>query len=843
MLARLTATLLLALASGTAMAAPDLKSRLTSYETEARALASNLPQPGQMSTQTGQRRLVDAQVAFSIGDYDQASLVLFDLVGHPTTTAADREIATFYLAEAQHHKGDRGAARAYFNDLVKTTTSASRYYIPSLLRIVEIAISDNDITSGEQAVVTLNNLSAGLRTPAVPYVQGKWAFHLSKHDDALGLFGGVATGSDYELQAKYYSGTVYVAKRDLGKATEVFTDLVTRRPRTNNDRRVIELAQLALGRVWYEREQQLKSIEAYLLVDRRSDLFPTALYEVAWVYVKSKQYDKALTALELLGRLDPQSMKTPTVKILEGNLRIRKAQLIRQAQIAGTISTEERSTPPLEYGKAEKLFSETHDAYLPSYLALTRMAEGQLDPASFIDQISGRNNRVFASATPIPEAAAQWLREEPEVQKVVAVETDLGLVQRYLDESSATITRLEGVLATGDRLSLYPALSARRLRIAAIQHDLIHIRNDLADKAIAGGASSGATSQRKALAAQYAALGDPERTHGERTGAGQASFDKVGDSAAEVEKAIMETQAMAVALRTYAVSGLASEDQRATMTSEIETATREARAIEDELAAIQTEIVLGKDLAGVGDQELLAARSLRQQLIAAQNAEQQGFASQGRASSLGEVAARLANQLEGTDTQIDQLIARGIEQIKATLATERQNIVEYRQLLAEYETEARAVGAEVLGASFKNVKAKFYDVIIRTDVGNVDVAWSQKEDNDDDLKRLGLAKSRDLKQLRDEFRFVLDETSTTPARPKEAPPPAPTEGSTGTSPDKGGAPDSRIKPAGDEKRETTQPVVKPDSDSSKTAPKKAPKTAPKTAPKKATTTPAKGGAQ
>src|SRR5262249_60870593 len=101
-------------------------------------------------------------------------------------------------------------------------------------------------------------------------------------------------------------------------------------------------------------------IDSYLLVDRRSDLFPDALYEVAWVYVKSKQYDKALRALELLEQSEPNTMKTPTVRILEGNLRIRKAQLIRQAQIAGTINPNETSDPTAEYDKAARLFAETH---------------------------------------------------------------------------------------------------------------------------------------------------------------------------------------------------------------------------------------------------------------------------------------------------------------------------------------------------------------------------------------------------------------------------------------------------------------------------------------------------
>lgn len=810
---RLVATLVLALAS---TASADVKSRLTSYETEARALASNMPQPNQMSTQTGQRRLVDAQVDFTVGDYDAASLALFDLVGK--TSGPDKEIATFYLAESLYQKGDRGAARAYFAEVVAANNSGGRYYQPALVRIVEIAIVEGDTAGGEQALAQLNNVSSGIRSPAVPYAQGKWFFAQSqatgdgtKLEQSIGLFAQVPKGSEYELQAAYYTGTAMVAKQDLAKATEIFTDLITRKPKTNADRRVMELAQLALGRLHYEREQPSKSIDAYLLVDRRSDLFPVALYEVAWVYVKSKQYDKALTALELLGRLDPTSTKTPTVKILEGNLRIRKAQMIRGAQVAGTINAEEKSTPAKEYEKAEKLFSETHDAYHPSYMALSRMVDGTLDPASFIDQISGRNTRVFQTATPIPEVAAQWLREEPDVQRIVSVETDLALVQRHLDESTATIDRLEGVLATGDRWTLYPALSARRLRIAAIQNDLVAIRSQLADEA---GANTSVTAQRKALFSQYAALGDPERAHGERTGQAQTQYDAVGEGALEVNKAIMETQAMAVALRTYAVSGSMPSDAAANLATEMEAATKEASSIEDELAAIDKEIVLGKDLAGVGDADWQRARDLRGQLIASLNAESQQM---GGRSALADQAARLSTQLEQLDAQIDGMIQRGISEIQATLATEKKNVAEYRQLVTEYEAEVRALGAELLGASFKTVKAKLYDVVIRSDVGNVDVSWSQKEDNDDDLKRLGLAKSRDLKQLRDEFRFILDETTPTPAQPKEAPAPAPTEGAS-TSPDKGGTGD-RVKPS-DGTTGSQQPVVKPD-EKPTTTPKKA----------------------
>lgn len=788
-LPKLATALAVLLASTAATAAPDLKSRLASYESEAKALATNLPQPNQMSTQTGQRRLVDAQVAFSIGDYDTAAITLFDLVAK--TQGPDKDTATFYLAEALHQKGDHGAARSYFQAVAQNPSS--KYYQPALIRIVELAILDNDTQSGEDA---LAKLAQTPQVAAVPYIRGKWAFAQGRYDDAVSFFTSVPKGSEYDAQATYYLGTTYVAKKELGKATDLFSDLVQRKPKSNADRRVIELAQLALGRVYYERDQMSKSIDSYLLVDRGSDLFPTALYEVSWVYVKSKQYDKALVALELLHRLDPQSTTAPTVRLLEGNLRIRKAQALRLAQITGTLSNEERSDPATEYGKAEKIFTETYEQYQPSYVALGRMVDGTLDPASFIDQISGRNTRVFTSSTPIPEVAAQWLREEPEVTRVVNVESDLADIQRSIAEAEATIARLEGVIATGDRLTLYPALSARRMRIAAIQHDLIGIRSQLHDQAGSSDAN------RKALVSQYQALGDPEQAHGKRTGDLLEELDKIDDSTQEVEAAVMSMQAMAVALRTY-LPALADADRTAVQT-EIEQITTEARAIEDELAEIRAEIVLAKDLAPVGDEDLMRARELRQRVKAALDAEHRNLG--GRAGALADQAARIANTLEQTDQQIDQLVGTGLEEIKRLLAEERQSVAEYRALLREYEQEARTLGSEVLGMSFKSVKDKLYDIVIRADVGNVDVAWSQREDTNDDLRRLNMARARDLKQLRDEFKFVLDETLPTPAVPKPAEPAPSTEG---VSPDKSASPEARVKPAGDLPK-TSQPVVKPD---------------------------------
>jgi hypothetical protein len=147
--------------------------------------------------------------------------------------------------------------------------------------------------------------------------------------------------------------------------------------------------------------------------------------------------------------------------------------------------------------------------------------------------------------------------------------------------------------------------------------------------------------------------------------------------------------------------------------------------------------------------------------------------------------------------------------MQTELTSDTTELAALHKELADDEAEARELGGAQLAASFKAVQARLYDIIVRTDVGNVDVAWSQKEDNDDDLKRLNLARARELKQLKDEFHDILDEHVAKPGPKKvsnEPEMPKPTDA------DSGAKPADRLKPGGDQKAGNAQPTVKPDED-------------------------------
>ena len=782
----------------------DIGKKLVNVEGEARELGSGIKKP------TGQpkkadvmaRRLIDAQVAFGTGNFDNAALLLYDYVAQ-AQRARDYDTALYYLAESLFQKKDRVASRTYFAQLV-TELPSSKYYQQSLERLIELSMILGDNEGVDAWVADLDRVPTDKRRPSVPYVRGKFAFSQNDFAGAASWFKQVPADSEYGFQAQYYLGSSYVAMKDLGKATQAMAALLDREARNDDEARVKELAQLALGRLYYERDQPTKAIDSYLLIDRKSDLFPDALYEVAWVYVKSQQFDKALRALELLALADPTSQRLPTVRILEGNLRVRKAQAIHAKVEAGLDTGSDSGTE--EYDKATRLFTETHDLYAPPHDELAKIIAANEDPQAFLAQITGRSSETFHTNSTMPEIAAAWIRDEPDVNRVMSVETDLGDIQEEINEAERTIQRLDAVLGSPNRVNVFPSLATKRSRSTELLEDLLTMRQTLADEEyrLAQQGNSGAqlaavdplVQRRKALVAQWKALPDAAISYTQRVEKAQGQFDDVDRQAAELQVTIDTTQSTVVAIDKFLKDSAEPSDpaaKKAWITQKLEAQkvitelNLELDQMHQELESIRREVVLGRDEAGSGDAVSLAARALRDQLRAALADEHRAVArltmgDAKRGGKIGELIGRADASMAALDTvndTIDQIVEVALTEVQDTLTYEKAELASYRREFLLYEAESRALGGTVLGNAFRDVKAKFYDVLVRSDVGVVDVGWSKKEEADEDLSRLNVEKQREIKQLRDEFADLIREAKEAAAPPPPPPPePSPTDGAT-----------------------------------------------------------------
>jgi len=777
----------------------DLGKKLVTYEGEAKELGSGVKAPvGQpRKDDVMTRRLIDAQVAFGVGNFDNAALLLYDYVaqssplgGGQATRGRDYDTALYYLGESLFQKNDRVASRTYFSQLV-TEMPQSKYYQQSLERLIELSLLLGDTDGVDAWLAKLDGIPTDKRHASVPYVRGKYAFAQDHYDEAETWFKQVGADSEYSFQAQYFLGSVYVAKKDLGKATQAMAALLDREPKTDDEARVKELAQLAIGRLYYERDQPTKAIDSYLLIDRKSDLFDEALYEVAWVYVKSQQYDKALRALELLALADPTSERLPTVRILEGNLRIRKAQNIHEKVVQGLDTGSATGTE--EYAKAQQIFDATHATYASPHDELAQIIAANEDPQAFLAQITGRASETFQTNSTMPEIAAAWIRDEPDVNRVMTVEADLGDISEEIGEAERTIERLDAVLASPNRVNIFPSLGVKRSRSTEILEDMLAMRVSLADEErnLADRGASGAqratleplTAQRRALVAQLKALPDAQVAFGKRIELARGEYDTLDEQATEVMVSIDTTQATVIAIDKFLKDSAEPNDpaakqawvnQRLESQKVITELKLDLEQMHQELAGIRREVVLGRDDAGSGDAVSVRAKQLRADLQGALAAEHRALqpltiSDPKRAAKIGELVRRsdaVVAQLDVTNATIDQIVELALTEVRDTLTYEKAELASYRREFLLYEAESRSLGGTVLGQAFRDVKSKFYDVLVRTDVGVVDVGWSKKEESDDDLSRLNLDKSRELKQLRDEFADLVRE-----AREEANPPP------------------------------------------------------------------------
>ena len=132
---------------------------------------------------------------------------------------------------------------------------------------------------------------------------------------------------------------IYVLRAQIAPAIDAFHRVCNIKVTNEDDRRVVELARLAIGRLCTTSKISSNgAIEAYQAVPRTSPLFDTALYEIAWVYIRMGDSTRAERALEVLSVAVPDSTHIPDGKLLRGNLLLRDGRFDDSTQVFEEVS-------------------------------------------------------------------------------------------------------------------------------------------------------------------------------------------------------------------------------------------------------------------------------------------------------------------------------------------------------------------------------------------------------------------------------------------------------------------------------------------------------------------------
>ena len=429
---------------------------------------------------------------------------------------------------------------------------------------------------------------------------------------------------------------------------------------------------------------------------------------------------------------------------------------------------------------ASDTFSKVRDEFEPIHRQLNQViVRSQTDPAYF-DTLIGKSLDKFDISTFVPPAAAKWVKAEPEVARMMVLATDMGDMQRDLAESQKLLDRIQHVMNGKGRVGIFPDLASQRTKSIEIMNQLVGTRQKFAGKmrqiidpvltadekkeldriAIE---RDGVERQLSGMPTTDEGVLQHERTMKER-------FADIDRQASELNVEIQAMEAQLVAIENYY---RVSRSEQKIRPEDIRQPVRDMRATIEELRGLHDKlreaiVDARRDATaagGIGEVERETTRKLSETL-------QRELAIEKRAMSRLTGSDRLAvermvdllsrtdaieSQLYAFDKRVDAQVANRLELVNRYLAAGKEELTRASEKLGSIMEASKSMGGGLAQAMFTKVADKFYDLVVRSDVGIIDVSWGLKDQKTQAVTRLTNQKSLELKALDEDFRKVLEE--------------------------------------------------------------------------------------
>jgi len=239
----------------------------------------------------------------------------------------------------------------------------------------------------------------------------------------------------------------------------------------------------------------------------------------------------------------------------------------------------------------------------------------------------------------------------------------------------------------------------------------------------------------------------------------------------EYRKAERELQALRVEILgleariTASKTGLAAVDPGKVdpklVREQLQVHEAEVTRYEEELTWIRRRLEVGRLHTGVGDAQYQADDVQRSKFIGLVGRERALAGSGGpRYDSAFARVTAVERQLDQRDAEVASAVHQRVAQMMEVVDEETTNLARYRRTLRSFEGETEDVIGAITFLNFNHVLDRFNDLILRADVGKIDVSWARREDHRLRIDSLTRERARELQSLDDEFRDVMDQAQT-----------------------------------------------------------------------------------
>lgn len=719
-------------------------------------------------------RIADGELVLRGKDYARAATVFNEVIEkYPTHQTAVPD-ASWLLGETYYEAHEYLSAKRAYKRIVDRSSEPrfAAYQARALGRLIDIALRTREYAGLDEIFSHINSLPPASVDDGLSYARGKGLFVKKDFPSARAALQAVSPKSALYHQARYLLGVIALKEAPaapagskdkpaapsparFASALDAFRQVTQLAADTPEHKQVVDLAWMAIGRIGYESEQFLEAADAYDHVDRSSPEFGAMLYEIAWVYVRLGDADRAQRALEVLSIAEPNSTFIADGSLLRADLMLRAGQ----------------------FDKALALYQSVRSEFDPIRDRVETFLGSTSDAAVYYDRLS-REALDSSDASALPAVAIDWAREAENGPAAFALIDDVAQCRSLLKQSTTLVERLTALLSAPNRIRAFPELKAGAEKTLSLLNTLAQARFGLAatlDSIEAENVSGDAArvrDERRALAKRVQGLPVTGDDFGQREADAQRQWNTVSQNLQQLTLEVDSLHAIVNGLRRSLKEAPSRGVVRDGATvrqfeADIATAEHELAGHRAQMAELRKLVERGRLQVGFGDQRFVddaeARAAFRRALL--------DEAKLAAAGSLGRDAVAFGQQiqsllalfdaqdqkLEAILGELDERVAKRVVEVKAMVDAEGVKIAQYSTQLETLDSEARLVVGQVAMKNFGIVRDKLRNIVLRADVGITEEAWEVREEQMTRVRNLQVERARSEQQLGEELREVLDD--------------------------------------------------------------------------------------
>jgi tetratricopeptide (TPR) repeat protein len=725
-----------------------------------------------------EQRIADAVLLIGSKDYNRAITVLNEVIEKYPTNATAYPDALALLGDAYYRSKQYYSARRAFKEIVERSGEPrfSVYVERALGRLVDVTLRIKDYDKLDAIFASMSRVPPGAVGSGLSYAKGKGLFARKDWAGAQAALGGVDAKSEYYHQSQYILGLIAVkeatpppvALKDgeappevprtrYVKAIDVFQRATQLTPDTPEHRQVIDLSWLAIGRLLYEADQWAQAVQAYNHIDRTSPEFGSMLYELAWVYVRLGDVERAQRALEVLAVADPNGQNIADGSLLRADLMLRAGQ----------------------FDKSLKVYDGVRSTYDPMRQKVDSFLGSTSDPAVYYDKLSQEQLDALDASSLLPPLAVQWARDAEDGPAAFAVIDDVNQCKDLIKQSNEMIEKLNAVLSSPNRVRAFPELKAGEERALSLLNRLGLARlslgqgmDDVDDGPLTGEVGSW-RARRRSLEKRLGMLPATEGDFAERENQAMRQWNTASQGLQRLNLQVDTLQATINGLRRVlregpAVGTVRTPQDIARFEAELAQNEHDLALYRAQMDALRKMVSAGRVQVGFGDQRFVDDGQVRLAYREAIGNEVRLAGAGAAGGKLQAYASRIAPLLrsaEETDAKVDAAYAelerevgKKTAEARETVTRETSNMVGYGIQLEKLDGEARLVVGEVAMRNFGLVRDRLRNIVLRADVGITEEAWEVREEQMTRVRNLTIERAREDRVLKEELNEVLDDS-------------------------------------------------------------------------------------